>query len=95
MLRGEIEVAVAAVIKEFLSHLGDDNPVLAVPEQLPQSFFTAAVGRCGVDQVQAQVPGLGDQIDHCRVIGNGKGTGVFYALVAADFHRAQTEGADG
>ena len=95
VFRGEIEMAFTTVVIKLFADLGDNDPVLAPAHQLAETSFAVAVGGSGVDQVDAQVPGLGQQLGYRVVIRDGETIGVFHPLVAADFHRAQAECADG
>jgi hypothetical protein len=56
----EVEARLAVV--EFFTDLADDHPFVALAaQQRAQAFFAAAIGRRGVDQVDAQLAGLGEQ----------------------------------
>jgi len=90
---GEIEARLAVV--ELLADLADDHPVVALAgQQRPQAFLADAVGRCGVDQVDAQLASERQQSARLRVVGNGEAAGVFHALVAAQLDRAEAQRGD-
>ena len=90
MGRAEIEQRLAA--DEFLADLADDHPLVALAaQQRAEALLAGAVGRRGVDQVDAQLAGLLQQCSRGGVIGNGEAVGVFHALVAAQLDRAQPQ----
>src|SRR5690554_8221784 len=49
------EIECRAAFSELLAYLADNHPVLALAlEQLAQPFFTDAVGRCSVQQIESR-----------------------------------------
>ena len=77
-----------------LTDLGFDDPVVALRQQFAQTFFTAAIGRRGVDKINAQRPRQIENSHHVFVIGNFKFLRVFHLFIAADLDCAQTQHAD-
>ena len=59
-----------------------DYPMLALPpQQRAEARFTGAVGWRGVDQVNAQVMSLRQQVARRGITGDGKAVGVLHPLV--------------
>jgi hypothetical protein len=56
------EVVTRQAVVEFFADLADNHPVVALAAQRAQAFFAAAIGRRGVDQVDAQLAGLGSSM---------------------------------
>ncbi|MOA28054.1 hypothetical protein D3C78_1489720 [compost metagenome] len=97
------EVETRLAFFELLTDLADDHPVIALAaQQWAEALFAAAVGGGGVDQVDAQVTGLGQQLAGLVVVGDGKAVGVFDSLITpqldctqAQWRDAQTGAAQG
>ncbi|MNZ74984.1 hypothetical protein D3C78_934520 [compost metagenome] len=87
------EVMTGLAVGKLFTHLADNHPILTLTaQQRAEAFFAATIGRGRVDQVDAQVAGKLEQHARFIVIGNPEAVGVFHALVAAQFHRAQAQG---
>src|SRR5690606_27436223 len=67
-------------------------PFLALAaQQRPQALLADTVGGCSIQQVDTQVPGLGEQFAHLVVIWQLEAAGVFDPLVAADLDGTQAQ----
>ncbi len=89
---GGAEIEVRLAIVEFFANLADDHPFIALAaQQRAQALFAAAVGRGGVDQVDTQLAGLGQQQAGFVIAGDGEAGGVLHALVAPQLDRAQAQ----
>ncbi|MCY1428009.1 hypothetical protein D9M71_438790 [compost metagenome] len=87
----EIEVRLAVV--EFFANLADDHPfVTLAAQQRAQALFAAAIGRRGVDQVDAHITREFEQHARFVIIGDLETVRVFHPLIAAEFYRAQAQG---
>ena len=71
---------------KFLPRLGREHDPLPQPrQQASEAFLRDAVGRRGVDEVDAQFERFFDQAPRCRIVGDLERSGIFDALVAAEF----------
>jgi len=87
---GKVEARLAVL--ELLADLADDHPILALSrQQRAEPFLADAIGRRGVDQVDAQFAGQGQQFASLGIVGDGEAAGVLHALVATQLDRAQTQ----
>lgn len=79
-------------VDEFFADLADDDPLIALAlQQRAQALFADAIGRGGVDQVDAKVLRQPDQLPRLRIVWNAKPIGILDALIAAQFDGAQPQ----
>src|SRR5690554_3569678 len=90
---GGAEIEPGLTVDEFLAYLGAQHPVLTLAlQQRAEAFFTGAVGRCRIQQVDAQLPGQRQQVADLPVARQLEAAGVLDPLVAADLDGAQPQG---
>src|SRR5690606_14561117 len=89
------EVEARGSVLELLADLADDHPVLpGAAQQRAEALLADAVGRRGVDQVDAQLTGLGEQGAGGRVIRDREAVGILHALVATELDGAEAQRRD-
>ena len=87
--RGKIKMRAAA--GEHFTYLGAKQPLIAVGQQPAEAFLTAAIGRRGVEQVDAGFPRRLQQGCDFPVGRQFEVRGIFDFLIAAEFYRAKSE----
>ncbi len=89
---GGRKVETRLAVLELLANLADDHPILALSgQQRAEPFLADAVGRRGVDQVDTEFAGQGQQLASLGVVWDGKTVGILHPLIAAQLHRAQPQ----
>ncbi len=90
MRGGEVEARLPLL--ELFAGLADDHPLVALAtQQRAETLLADAIGRRGIDQVDAQFTRLAQQGARLRVIGDGEAVGVLHPLVAPELDRAQSQ----
>ena len=90
VIKTEVEARFAVL--EDLPDLGHDDPVPApCAQQATEPLLAASVGRCRVEQVDAEFPGEIEQLDYLPVVRKFEGTRILYLLVAPELDRAQPQ----
>ncbi len=93
MLGREIEAGHA--VRELLADLGADDPPVSIrADQLAEPFLAGAVGRGGVEQVDAQIQRFLEQCRGGLGIRNRKRAGIPHTLVTPQLDRAEANEGD-